>query len=53
VGGFGASPELHRPAGRLQKVREALYVLDGLLENDSILRPHEHSTDTHGFTEQL
>ena len=33
--------------------REALYVLDGLLENDSILRLHEHSTDTHGFTEQL
>jgi TnpA family transposase len=33
--------------------REALYVLDGLLENDTILRPHEHSTDTHGFTEQL
>jgi TnpA family transposase len=28
-------------------------VLDGLLENDTILRPHEHSTDTHGFTEQL
>jgi TnpA family transposase len=33
--------------------REALYVLDGLLENDTILRPHEHYTDTHGFTEQL
>jgi len=33
--------------------REALYVLDGLLENDTSLRPHEHSTDTHGFTEQL
>src|SRR5262249_18265180 len=33
--------------------REALYVLDGLLENDSLLRPREHSTDTHGFTEQL
>ena len=33
--------------------REALYVLDGLLENDTILHPHEHSTDTHGFTEQL
>jgi TnpA family transposase len=33
--------------------REALYVLDGLLENDTILRLHEHSTDTHGFTEQL
>jgi len=33
--------------------REALYVLDGLLENDTILRPREHYTDTHGFTEQL
>ncbi len=33
--------------------REALYVLDGLLENDTSLSPHEHSTDTHGFTEQL
>jgi TnpA family transposase len=33
--------------------REALYVLDGLLENDTVLRPKEHYTDTHGFTEQL
>ena len=33
--------------------REAMYVLDGLLENDTILRPGEHYTDTHGFTEQL
>ncbi len=33
--------------------REALYVLDGLLENDSVLRPREHTADTHGFTEQL
>ena len=33
--------------------REAIYVLDGLLENDTILRPREHYTDTHGFTEQL
>lgn len=33
--------------------REALYVLDGLLENDTILRHREHYTDTHGFTEQL
>ncbi len=32
---------------------EALYVLDGLLENDTILRPGEHTTDTHGATEQL
>jgi TnpA family transposase len=33
--------------------REALYVLDGRLENDTVLRPKEHYTDTHGFTEQL
>jgi len=33
--------------------REALYVLDGLLENETVLRPREHYTDTHGFTEQL
>lgn len=33
--------------------REAIYVLDGLLENDTILRHREHYTDTHGFTEQL
>jgi len=33
--------------------REAVYVLDGLLENDTILRPREHSTDTHGYTEHL
>jgi TnpA family transposase len=33
--------------------REALYVLDGLLENETLLRPREHYTDTHGFTEQL
>jgi TnpA family transposase len=33
--------------------REALYVLDGLLENDTVLRPKTHYTDTHGFSEQL
>ena len=33
--------------------REALYVLDGLLENNTILRLHEHYTDTHGFTEHI
>jgi len=33
--------------------REALHVLDALLENDTVLRPREHTTDTHGFTEQL
>jgi TnpA family transposase len=34
-------------------VREALYVLDGLLENNTILRPKEHFVDQHGFTDQL
>lgn len=33
--------------------REALYVLDGLLENNTILRLGEHTTDTHGFTEHV
>ena len=33
--------------------REALYVLDGLLENDTVLRIREHYTDTHGYTEHL
>jgi TnpA family transposase len=33
--------------------REALYVLDGLLENDTVLEPREHTTDTGGSTEQL
>lgn len=31
--------------------REALYVLDGLLENNPILQIREHPTDTHGYTE--
>ncbi len=31
--------------------REALYVLDGLLENNSVLKIREHTTDTHGYTE--
>ena len=31
--------------------REALYVLDGLLENNTILKIKAHTTDTHGFTE--
>jgi TnpA family transposase len=30
-----------------------MYVLDGLLENDTILRPREHYTDTDRLTEQL
>ena len=33
--------------------REALYVLDGLLENDTVLRIREHYTDTHGYTEHI
>jgi len=28
-----------------------LYVLDGLLENNTILKIREHTTDTHGYTE--
>ena len=31
--------------------REALYVLDGLLANNTILQIREHTTDTHGYTE--
>lgn len=31
--------------------REALYVLDGLLENNTILSIKSHTTDTHGYTE--
>lgn len=31
--------------------REALYVLDGLLENNTVLSIREHTTDTHGYTE--
>lgn len=34
-------------------LREAIYVLDGLLANDTILRPREHFVDQHGYTEQL
>ena len=33
--------------------REANYVLDGILENDTILKIREHTTDTGGFTEPL
>jgi TnpA family transposase len=33
--------------------REATYVLDGLLDNDTGLDPRLHTTDTHGFTEAL
>lgn len=34
-------------------VREAPYVLDGLLQNDSLLNPHFHCTDTHGYTDHI
>ena len=30
-----------------------LYVLDGLLENNTILEIKEHTTDTEGYTRQL
>jgi TnpA family transposase len=33
--------------------REARYVLNGILENDTVLRIREHTSDTHGATEQL
>src|SRR5271165_1119849 len=33
--------------------REATYVLNGLLDNDTSLDPRLHTTDTHGFTEPL
>jgi TnpA family transposase len=41
------------PRGPGGRRRSPTSVLDGLLENDTILRPYEQSTDTHGFTEQL
>ena len=34
-------------------VREASYVLDGLIRNKMITHPHFHCTDTGGFTHQL
>lgn len=34
-------------------LRESGFVIDGLLENDTIVRPREHCTDTHGFTEHV
>ncbi|OJW73008.1 MAG: hypothetical protein BGO68_05175 [Candidatus Amoebophilus sp. 36-38] len=33
--------------------REALYVLDGLLENNTLLEIKEHTTDTQGYTEHI
>jgi TnpA family transposase len=34
-------------------LREAIYVLDGLLNNHTVLRPKNHFVDTHGYTDQL
>jgi TnpA family transposase len=34
-------------------VRESVYVLAGLLGNDTLLRPRVHHTDTHGYTDQV
>src|SRR3954471_17372319 len=33
--------------------REAGYVLDGILDNETALSIREHTSDTHGFTEHL
>lgn len=33
--------------------REASYVLDGLEDHHTLLRPKEHYTDTHGYTEHM
>lgn len=33
--------------------REALYVIDGLLENNTVLEIKEHTTDTAGYTEHV
>jgi TnpA family transposase len=34
-------------------LREATYVLDGLLNNHTVLRPKDYFVDTHGYTDQL
>lgn len=34
-------------------LREATYVLDGLLSNNTVLNPEFHCTDTHGYTDHL
>jgi TnpA family transposase len=34
-------------------VRQATYILDGLLYHATRLQPHEHYTDTHGYTELI
>ncbi len=33
--------------------RESLYVLDGLVANDTEVQPEQHHTDTHGYTEHI
>ncbi|MFQ6116107.1 MAG: Tn3 family transposase [bacterium] len=37
----------------LCNLREAAFVLDGLLNNETDLNPQEHFTDTHGYTENV
>jgi TnpA family transposase len=48
---------LRERAGTVQvrhgKGRKEREVLDGLLENNTVLRLREHYTDTHGFTENI
>jgi TnpA family transposase len=34
-------------------LREATYVLDGLLSNNTNINPEFHCTDTHGYTDHL
>ena len=34
-------------------IRDATYVLDGLLDNETELPLHEHTTDTAGYTEKI
>ena len=53
------SAELYHsiPAANTQVIscspREALYVIDGLLENNTVLEIKEHTTDTDGYTEHI
>jgi TnpA family transposase len=48
-----AQPSVFHTQGIACSVRAATYVLDGLLEHDTILRPKEHVVDQHGYTDQL
>jgi TnpA family transposase len=34
-------------------LRDATYVLDGILDNQTVLPIDEHTTDTHGYTEMI